>query len=359
MDVIEKAIRNAFEKGDPGDRTFREKVYRSAFAALERAIETNAAATPEAAARRRAALKATIADIESEFIPAVPPVMADRRDPVFAPDAQPGEAQAPRVDRRREDVAMPRDPVLEPRFDDPAAEADHGNRGQAGYGDDIPGERREFARRRHPIATAFIGLAALLLLAAGAWWWSGGLGQPGPGVVVEAPTAQEEAAAPPAAGPPPTPVRPGQAESLEAWTTVFTPGDPTAVSVPADAEAAVVGEQQESYLRIRSGASGSAVVFDVGQGILERLAGRRAIFVIVARAEEGRPTQMSVGCDLAALGECGRKRYEVGYERGDFLFDMDLPDARPASGGTISIVSDIDNAGKAVDIYAIRVTPAE
>ncbi len=34
MDPIEKAIRNAFEKGNADDRAFRERVYRSAFAAL-------------------------------------------------------------------------------------------------------------------------------------------------------------------------------------------------------------------------------------------------------------------------------------------------------------------------------------
>ncbi|TIT51293.1 MAG: hypothetical protein E5W72_11680, partial [Mesorhizobium sp.] len=38
LDAIEKAIRNAFEKGNAEDRTFRERVYRSAFAALDRAL---------------------------------------------------------------------------------------------------------------------------------------------------------------------------------------------------------------------------------------------------------------------------------------------------------------------------------
>ena len=74
MDVIEKAIRNAFEKGDADDRAFREKVYRSAFAALERALQANPDLAPETAAKRRSDLQAKIAEIETEFIPAVAPV---------------------------------------------------------------------------------------------------------------------------------------------------------------------------------------------------------------------------------------------------------------------------------------------
>ena len=73
LDVIEKAIRNAFEKGDADDRAFRERVYRSAFAALERALQGNPELAPEdVAARRRSDLQAKIAEIETEFIPAVP-----------------------------------------------------------------------------------------------------------------------------------------------------------------------------------------------------------------------------------------------------------------------------------------------
>ena len=71
MDAIEKAIRNAFEKGNAEDRAFREKVYRSAFAALDRVLQANPNVTVEAAINRRKAVQAKIAEIESEFLPAV------------------------------------------------------------------------------------------------------------------------------------------------------------------------------------------------------------------------------------------------------------------------------------------------
>ncbi|TGV50515.1 hypothetical protein EN784_53160, partial [bacterium M00.F.Ca.ET.141.01.1.1] len=74
MDAIEKAIRNAFEKGNAEDRAFREKVYRSAFAALDRVLQANPNVTVEAAISRRKAVQAKITEIESEFLPAVPDV---------------------------------------------------------------------------------------------------------------------------------------------------------------------------------------------------------------------------------------------------------------------------------------------
>jgi hypothetical protein len=72
MDPIEKAIRSAFEKGNAEDRAFRESVYRKAFEALDRALQANQNLTVEAAINRRKVLQARIAEIETEFIPAVP-----------------------------------------------------------------------------------------------------------------------------------------------------------------------------------------------------------------------------------------------------------------------------------------------
>ncbi|TIT59921.1 MAG: hypothetical protein E5W60_19580, partial [Mesorhizobium sp.] len=58
LDAIEKAIRNAFEKGNAEDRVFRERVYRSAFAALDRVLQANPNVTVELAIKRRKAVQA-------------------------------------------------------------------------------------------------------------------------------------------------------------------------------------------------------------------------------------------------------------------------------------------------------------
>ena len=66
LDAIEQAIRNAFAKGNPEDPAFRERVYRSAYAALEKALQANTALAPEIAERRRKALMSAVSSIESE-----------------------------------------------------------------------------------------------------------------------------------------------------------------------------------------------------------------------------------------------------------------------------------------------------
>ncbi len=94
MDAIEKAIRNALEKGNAEDRAFRERVYRSAFAALDRALQANPGVTVEVAIKRRKAIQATITEIESEFLPAVPDVGLE----VDASAGQPAATAAPAIE---------------------------------------------------------------------------------------------------------------------------------------------------------------------------------------------------------------------------------------------------------------------
>lgn len=334
MDAIEKAIRSAFEKGDPSERAFREKVYRSAFAALEKSLQANPNVTQAIADRRRQALSAAVSDIESEFIPAVaatgpvkaasPQPKVQRREPSF------DERPAPRP--RPERLA----PQLDDRIEPPAFE---------------PYDTPQRSRRPWP---ALLATAALLvLLGLGAWW----LFAPGaPVLQFPPPVLEDEDFQPEAAGEPPSVF---SADDLEDWITIFEPADPTTVSTPGDSQAAVMQDDDAQFIRIHAGASGTPVLFDVGQGVLEQVAGKRAVFNIVARTEEGGATPISVDCSLGELGDCGRKRYHVGITREDLLFVVDLPSVDPGSGGTIAINPDIENTGRSVDIFAIRVSPAE
>jgi hypothetical protein len=221
-------------------------------------------------------------------------------------------------------------------------------------------ERRARSRRRG-VPALFLGLTLLAVAGIGAWWLfqagvfktpeeRGELPVPPPTVEDEDFTPTGDAAAP---------QKPGQADVSGNWITVFSPKDPTLVSAPSDAKADVMEDDTGSFLRVRSGSSGSAVSFDVGQGILEQLAGKHAVFVISARAEEGQETQVSIDCNFGELGDCGRKRYAVGHERNEYLFDVQLPDKRPGAAGTIAINSDFDKKGKSVDIYEIRVSAGE
>lgn len=372
MDAIEKAIRSALEKGNADDRAFREKVYRSAFSALDRALQANPNVTVEVAINRRKAVQAKIAEIESEFLPAVPDVGAPNGDGVgaaaveSAAPPQSGPASPPAVsidgppDAPRSRVLpvvpdiMPDGPLPEaPSLDTPGA-------AQAGVEVAPDRDERRIRGPRLPLTAIFLGVTLLAAVAIGGYFAMQ------TGVFKSA--AQLDTAPP---QPPPTvsddevpaqdgaPQKPGAPDQSRDWINVFSPNDPTHVSAPSDAKADVMKDDTGSFLRIRSGASGSAVSFDVGQGILEKIAGKHAVFDIIARSEEGKETQISIDCNFGELGDCGRKRYAVGQQRNEYLFDVQFPDKQPGSAGTIAINSDFDKQGKAVDIYEIRVSTSQ
>jgi len=357
LDAIEKAIRNAFEKGDADDRAFREKVYRSAFAALDRALKANPNLTVETAINRRKAMQAKITEIESEFQPAVAAIDPDLDD--VRPDRG---GTAPTADAPQ--VAVDGPPGSVPRVEMPL-------RAEAGATQPLAGDsavpvepdrdQRRARRFRIPFTRIFVTATVLAAIGIGGWWayQTGLLKSPAErDTSVRNPpaTTQSEDFIPENEG---APIRPGQADPARNWITVFSPEDATKVTTPGDAKAEVMQDTSGSFLRIRSGQSGATVLFDIGQGVLEHVGGKTATFDIVARGEDGKETQMSVDCNFGELGDCGRKRYALGLEQGDYLFEIDFAKEKPGSGGTIAINSDVAGEGKAVDIYEIKVSVSQ
>lgn len=347
MDAIEQAIRNAFSKGNPEDPAFREKVYRSASNALEKAIEANATMTPEFAERRRKGLLATITSIESEFVPAVEAVSPDA--PVAAP-APSVDAVSPEVPSRAPEVTVSAPRRDEPSYADRTPELDRSDlAGEARP--PLPRERDPADERKHRRRWGSVaGLVMLLVVVGLAAWIAMEVG-----LISDGGQSRDTAAAPSTQGAEGAPRKPGEQEALENWVVVFSPDDPTTVSASAGARAEVVENDGESAIRIASGPEGAPVRFDVGQGVLERIAGKQAVFDIVARTGDGPETQISVSCDFGALGDCGRNRYIVGSQRAEFLLQVEVPAGTPAGAGVIEIQSDVENGGKAVEIVQIRV----
>lgn len=375
MDPVEKAIRSAFEKGNAEDRAFREKVYRSAFAALERATASQPQLTVEMAIKRRQSLQAKITSIESEFLPAAPPLPVHPGEvPAVSLDEPGAEGKAPAVEAPAvsgaEAGAVPSVALdREPEATAAAPSIDMGDRpeaepvlaGSSPAATVAPDRDERRARRRSPLAAAFVVLT-LVCAAVLAGWFAYRTG------LVKLPEAersappqivQESEDFDPDQEIPLQPGEPGGTQELRNWITVFSPDDPSVVNAPSGATAEVSEDESGQYMRVRSGTTGAAVVFDVGQGILEQIAGKKAVFDISARAEDGTQTQISISCDFGEMGDCGRKRYAVGYERGEYLFDVQLPGNRPGAGGSIAVNSDFSNEGKAVDIYEIRVSVVE
>jgi hypothetical protein len=379
LDPVEKAIRNALEKGNAEDRAFREKVYRSAFAALERATASHPELTVEMAIRRRHSLQAKITSIESEYLPAAPalPVHPGEVPTVSLdePEAAAGTpaVEAPTVvsesgpeDEQGSAPSVALDGEPEPGVDAPAVDLGVGGpspepalAGSPAAATVAPDRDERRTRRRRPLAAMFVTVTLLCAAAIGGWWaYDLGLLKL-PAAPPPAPPQIVEEDFDPAEETPLQPGEPGGTQELRNWITVFSPDDASAVNAPSGATAEVSEDESGQFIRIRSGTTGAAVVFDVGQGILEQIVGKKAVFDISARAEDGTQTQISISCDFGELGDCGRQRYAVGYERGEYLFDVQLPGNRPGAGGSIAVNSDFSNEGKAVDIYEIRVSVVE
>ncbi|RCS24703.1 hypothetical protein DUT91_04280 [Phyllobacterium salinisoli] len=347
MEGIERAIRNAFAKGDAANPATRQRIYESAWSAHEHALSANAALSEPQKTQRRDRLKATISRIEAEFRPAQPLAMTQPRvEPGFgdlsAGSRQNGQsAAAPLAGSPTiEGPALDRDDVR------PSARKQRG--ADLGYEGGAARRDGRKAKSRSPFLSYV--LPALVLLGVGIVGWSfyNSLTD------VRRPQSSTTALANGA------PLKEGEEAGQANWITVFTPSEPTRMSVRGRATAEIAGTGSMSFARVKSGGPDDQIVFDVGQGILEEIAGKKVTFDIVASSDDGKPTQMSVSCDFGAMGDCGRKRYDVSDANSDFLFDVVLPEGkRPDAAGTITINSDISGAGKIVDIHAIRVTVAQ
>ncbi len=387
MNPIEKAIRSALAKGDAEDRAYREKVYRAVHAAIEKGLRNDPNLPAETASRRRQMLRETISRIEAEHIPSVDLMPADEthspaeRDTPVAPE--------PRVDRPAASPAVEepgRTPppsassaeVVAPRQEqvpasngmlprqrarvEPSVEIEPRTPPQPGAIPGIDADARP-AKRQKPrsrgFAAMFLGVTLVTAVGIGVWWAAEtGLfltAEQRDTSVRNPPSTLDEEDFDPAGGP----ADPGVTQARGNWITVFTPSDPTLVTAPTGATAEVLTGERGAVLKIRSGNADSPVLFDIGEGILDQITGKHVLFDIIASAEDGQPTQISVTCNLGELGDCGRNRYNLGMERGEFLFDMRLPDGDPGAAGTIAIISDVDNTGKAALIHEIRVSVAE
>lgn len=344
MDGIEQAIRRALAKGNADDRAFREKVYRSAFAALDRSLKDKPELTVENAIKRRKALQATVKSIETEHVPALSP------EPVTAAPVSPRAAPAiaPELRAERRAAAVDTAPQLEPeitassrrpiRLDQPRQ---------------FPERRRK--KRSGGFLSLATGLVILAVLGAGLWWAYANFGHFIGSDLRQIETAINESRG--QSGPPPLSADGAGADT--GWTTIFRPEDIQLVSPPEGASVDAIEDETGAYLRIRSDSSGAPIAFTVAQNLLDRFAGQRVVFNILARGIDGEATQMSVECDFGAMGNCGRTRYDVGTAQDDHLFEVALADAPAGRVATIAVNTDISGEGRGVDIFSIRMRPAD
>ena len=361
---LQSALRNTLSKGDATDPAFRQRVYRAAIDAFERAMVQES--DPQRRSQQKQRLTAAIRDTEASYRGA--PVMPE---PARAPQA----GVAPPVD-----LGLRRNGAAPQARSEPKLQAEPQLRAEprartAAPSDDFPAIGRDdravaAPRRRAPFAMMFSIVVLLALIGAGGWWvYSTGAFQtteerdtsvPNPPLELQNESfdgSRPQADAEPSSGP----ARIAAAGADEGnWVTLFKPSDPTTLTLDGDASAAIDGDPFGQFARIVSPNSASSIGVDIPPGTLESLAGKTAQFSIVARADDEQETQMSVTCDLADFGDCGRLRFDVIASDNEFLFSVDLPQGVRISGpGRLMIVTDISNAGKAVKLSNVRVRELE
>ncbi|WP_295809285.1 hypothetical protein [uncultured Nitratireductor sp.] len=350
---LETALKHALAKGEASNPAFRQRVYRAAVDALERTLAAQTDADPEQVADQKRRLADAIRAAEAayqqpaeekaepEVATVSPEVRAERRT------AAPGPEVALRAEPRPEtpDAAPRRSPGDDMRIDAP-------ERGD-----------RQSQRRGAPFAKLLAGAVVLALIVVGVWWviTTGAFQSaeerdtsvPNPPVRLE----NESFEGTPDPGTSNAPARlPSGASRDEGWITLFQPADPTTLSLVGNASATIESDATSQFARIISPDAASPVVVDIPPGALQALAGRTAQFSIVARSDDNAPTQMSVTCDLAGVGDCGRLRFSVTQNDNEFLFRVDLPASASSVGaGSLSIVTDIENQGRAVKLSDVRV----
>lgn len=338
MESIERAIRNAFAKADAHNPATRQRIYEAAWGAHERALTTNSALSEEQKKQRRQKMKDAISDIEAEF-----------------KTGQAAKQQAPDLGALSSTDPLLGDDIYQagPALDQADIRSASGKRkrvtADTGYDAGVSRKDRK-KKRRSPLVS--VGIPVMVIVILGLIGFSlynsfadftrgGGSSQ----LLTENNMA---------------PIREGEDPEGRTWINIFTPSDATRMSVQGGATAEIRREGTNSFARVQSNGTNDTVTFDVGEGVINQLAGKKATFDIVARSDDGKTTQMSVNCDFAGLGDCGRRRYDVRDSVSDFLFDQEFPAGQSAGrAGRITINSDLSGSGKAVDIFAIRVTTAE
>ncbi len=354
MEAIEQAIRNALAKSDAINPAIRQKIYESAWGAHERSLAANGALDDIQREERREMLKAAITRIEDEVqatgtitAPSPPAPVVERREPILSTEPV---APRGRSERIEPSIGMAPPPEIDapvPVSDEPVA-ADN-------YRPDKvrPRLKRNTERKKASGLTKFLIILALLALALGLLWLVAS------GIVKSPPSSIPQSVGTQAPSDSHEPIKEGELTPEGNWIKIFDPSDMSQVALTGRATATIAGDQLEKYVRIQSPSEADDISFKVGQGVLEQLAGKKAVFDIVAKTEDGTSTQIAVSCDFGNLGDCGRKRFDISDASKEYLVQTQFPDAKkPSAGGVIKINSDVSQSGKAVDIISIRVQVA-
>ncbi|TDH38151.1 hypothetical protein E2A64_03220 [Pseudohoeflea suaedae] len=216
-------------------------------------------------------------------------------------------------------------------------------------------------REKHRFASAFSSLVLLSFLGMGVWWlYSTGALDPDwdTSVPNPPPTVSSEDFSGDGSGP--RRLNPESGFSGN-WTTIYAPRDNDAISTGslASAEFTEAGNGRAIVVTSASPGEDGEVALPIDAAALNELAGRASVIALTVRAAGDQPTAFYVTCDFGTMGDCGRRRFNAESQASDALIEVDFTRAMaPNSGGTISINSDVGGNSRAVELFGIRIRPA-
>jgi hypothetical protein len=386
---LEQAIRNALERAESNNPEARARIYQSARNALETGLRKQEINDPEAIAAQRHRLEMTIRQVEAEQRAALQQQRPVTERPVEA--AQPGQQQ-PAPERRAAPVQMdvraepPRAATpskaaedITPKLDEIRPDRGDGfgaAKGKIGNGDDrgateqpdaivAASPRMAKAPKRRGRLFSFLLVVATLAAAVGtAYWWV-----QTSGLLIPAGQRDSSVANPPEtvrgedfAGSDPIKKALDTQNSFSAeWRDVFDPGKTDALSAGSSGRFESVSTDEGPAVRlVSSGADrDAAIAVTVEPEVLQAMAGKTSTIAFTVEAENGKPVQVAVECDFAALGNCDRHRFSV-TDRTDLLFQVTFDQAvAPSEAGKLFINSDVTGGGAGVNLFAVRILPGE
>jgi hypothetical protein len=330
LDPIERAIRNALEKGDPLDPVFRQRVYASAEVALWRSMAAHASMTAGAKQERMNKLHRYASVIEEEFTAATEEIVAPQR---------------PAVETRR----RPQADTLSRQFRPETDAKRNSARAATGNASGIKGNQNK-RRMRLFIYLLFLALAILL----GWLFWTSG--------ILDRWTSPNGNASASSAGGDGVPTLGKASDESEGWVSVFAPSDAASIELADGMSADLKGTGSSAFVLLKApdGQPGNGVAsIEVGRGLLENFRGKKIIFDIKAKAGNVEGAQISVACDLAGMGQCQRTRFRLDNQVGDNLVSVQLNDNAPEASGILAISPHVEGNGGPVEIHSIRVRVAD
>lgn len=333
---IESAIRNALTKADSADPAMRQQIYESVWSAHERAMAANTALSEQQRADRRAKLKAAISNVEQEMRAGSNHTFAS--EPASPPPQYDGGLGVPELDNTE---IRPRSQTLRKRRKAAQQDAD------LGYEPGLSHPAHTKKRKKSRLLSLALPLTFLAVAVFIGWSLYNSFVAVGPLNPLSEQTRGNIG-----------PALQGHEADSKDWITIFTPSQPDRISVHGKAKAEIAGSDRARYARITSPGAQDTISFDIGEGVLSTLAGQQATIEVIASSDNGNTVQLSISCSPGALGDCGRKRYDVTDQRSSLLFDLNIP-ASSSGSGQLVLTSDINGTGQSVDIYTIRVKAAK